>query len=310
MKVQLPIVLTPTRAEAGSACHRKHVLSDILEWGKHKSPAAQFGNVIHAGAAAWWKWTTGFGEGHTAAAGDVPTVPYTAMMEAVRREWGVQEITSEKYTLEMAERMMEAYSSQASLAGVFEGVGKWQVLTIEERFEVVWKGIRMRFQNDRALAEVDSQRVLLVDTKTTSRPDAKWRKQWSQSLQMKLYRKAVLELYDRETDILVEGVDKGSKPKLHYVITPHWSEKQLEEAVEQFLRVGEADKELVERYLLPDGSFNLTGLENEALTKTAFNYGNCYSYGMECPFLPLCDAEPEDRRGMLHADYKQVVQDY
>lgn len=305
MKVQLPVVLTATRAELGSRCHRRHVLSDGLEYGLYKSPAAAFGNIIHAGAATWWKWTSGYTDAMNAAHA------YSAMMETVKQEWERQAITSDKYSLAMAERMMEAYTQQATLAGVFTGVADWKVLQIEDRVRVPLGDHIFSFQNDRALADFDSGRILLVDTKTTSRPDAKWRAQWSRSLQMKLYRKAVQIQYpDRDIDILVEGIDKNVKPKLHYVVTPHWSDGLLDEAVRQFEEIASKDAELYRRHLLADGSFDIAGLEEDALVNTSHNYEDCYSYGMACPFTKLCDAEPEDRAGILHAEYKHIEQDY
>lgn len=309
MKLELPVVNTATRTELGSRCHRRHFLSDKLEWGKYRSPAAAFGNVIHAGAAIWWRWQTA--ESPFIVPGELTPNAHSAMIEGVRKEWDRNNIQSEKYSLEMAERIMGAYSEQASLAGPFSGVGAWNVVTIEERIQLEMGGYGFSFQNDRALGLLDQGRILLVDTKTTSRPDARWREQWKRSLQMKLYRKAALLTYPQmEVDILVEGIDKSSKPKVHYVITPHWSDSELDEAVDQFIRISRTDDEILRRFLLPDGSFNISDLETYALTKTAFNYGDCHSYNMECPFLPLCDAKPEDRLGILHADYEQIEQDY
>lgn len=306
MKVQLPVVLTATRTELGSRCHRRHMLSDVLEYGLYKSPAAAFGNIIHAGAATWWKWMTGYSEAYAN-----PQPAYSAMMEVAKQEWEKAGIQSERYSLGMAERMLDMYSSEATLAGVFTGTADWKMLSIEDRMRIQFGDYVFSLQNDRALADHDARRILGVDTKTVSRPDAKWRASWARSLQMKLYRKAFLQVYEGfEVDILVEGIDKAAKPKLHYVVTPHWSDALLDEAVRQFNEIANKDEEFVKRHLRADGSFDISALEDDVLVNTSHNYEDCYSYGTACPFLKLCDAEPEDRKGILHGEYLQIEQDY
>src|SRR5258708_30891932 len=53
-KLQLPIVVTPTRVELANRCHRRHFLSDILGKARYFSPSLEFGTVMHSAFAAHW----------------------------------------------------------------------------------------------------------------------------------------------------------------------------------------------------------------------------------------------------------------
>lgn len=300
----LPVTLSPTRAELGSRCERRHVLSDILEYGKCKSPSAAFGTVMHAGVGEYWAQML---DGR-----QLPTVIQAARDEMVTQYAPTMHAACSigDHTLEMANGMLDVYAQHAEIAGPFTSAGRWTEVALETRIKMPVGDYILSVQQDRTVINNDLDWLITVDLKTASRFSPQWQKQWNHSLQMKLYRYVNLEFYSRgRTDVVIEGLLKGGKPQLRYVPLPDWSRAQLQEAVEQWKRVAEKDRVLIERASV-DGVVDIDVLEYLALTETSFNYQDCNSYGMECPFLSLCDADPEYRQGLLHAGYQIIEQDY
>lgn len=301
MKAGLPVVLTPSRTELGKRCHRRHVISDVLQRGKYYSASLEFGSTCHAGVAEWWK------------TGDVVKV-----QEAVRREWNVR-FTAEKGLLSpkglsepLAQSMMSGYIGSAGLAGTYTPLGPWKVVMVEERLETKVGPYVLSFQVDRLVHNFERDHIVVVDYKTAARLDGKWAEQWERSLQMKLYRYAVMKVFDREegVDIIVEGQEKTPKGELRYHPCPEWSPAMLEEAVDQFCYVAEQDETMIQFAMREDGTLDLDALIEYSLTQTGVNYHDCNSYNSPCQFLPLCTAEPETRIGLLKSDYLEIEGEY
>src|SRR5687767_3476499 len=122
--LQLPVVITPSRAELGARCHRRHFLSDVLSKTLYSSPSLEFGSLLHAGGAAHWlkkDWRS-----------------------VIMNEWNTRfEMTSvsqESVSLEMAMAMMEYYAKNAELAGPFQNAADdWVLVDVEQRFNMPLK---------------------------------------------------------------------------------------------------------------------------------------------------------------------------
>lgn len=280
-------VTTPTRVESGSRCHRRHLLSNIAEKGKYKSAAAAFGTCLHAGTAEWWR-----------------SSDPAKVLEAGSAEWRAQQSTmNEKHSLELLTAMLTKYTMNAKLGGPFDE--QFQVVTIEERLPVTFEGVSLNFQLDRLLS-IDNQRLVLVDTKSASRLDARWRSQWDRSLQQKLYMAAVQKLYDMPCQVVMEGVSKTAKADIEYYICPEWTDAQLDEAVNQARWIQKKDKAYLDILTLEGEQAMLEAMLNQS----EFNPEDCFSYNVECPFLPLCNADPMQRLGLLLADYQDMPGDF
>lgn len=283
--MRLDNLITPTRVELASRCYRRHVLTDIMEKGLYKSAAASFGNVIHAGVAEYWR-----------------SLDISLMLKAVTDEYTkYQNDMNDKHSLPLALSMMEQYAEKAVKAGVYNDI--YQTVMIEERMEYKIDGLKFSFQLDRLLSWENTQ-LVLVDAKTASRLDARWRSQWPLSLQMRLYKRAIEDMFDMPVDIVIEGLEKKLPLKIEYYPCPDWDKDQLDEAVEQAKRIYAKDEALLSVY------FN-NGEDEfiEAALRSEFNYGDCHAYNFDCPFLPLCGASPSHRKGML-MDYIDVVGEY
>lgn len=308
---RLPVITTPTRIELGQRCHRRHVIADILERGRWYSPSAEFGNVLHSGVGAWWN-----------------TGSMVLALEAMQHEWQrrfEKRITEPgKHSFELAVDLLEYYVKEAKLpSNSFVELGPWKPLCIEDRYEADIEGYRMSFQIDRALYNTANDHLVIVDLKTASRADKVWERTWQRSIQMKLYKLAAKQVFKIEhVDIVIEGLEKGTKPRLVEVVCPEWSDDMLDEAKREFVRIAEEDEQLLraasyQRFPSSLASsdpaelvLDMDVLMNMALTETSFNYEDCYAYHYECPFLPLCLANPDERVGMLKSDYIEVETDY
>ena len=302
-KIQLPVIVTPSRVELGLRCQRRHVLSDIVQVASFYSPSLEFGSVVHAGAASWWNDD---GEG-----------------SAMAREWHKRfemnpKINRGDLSLEMANAMMNAYREKAMLAGPFDAEGPWQLVSVEDRIELplstgffedgTERKFILSFQTDRVVWNKETKHLVVVDTKTAGRLDKRWARQWETSLQMKLYKACAVAAYDMEPEnvsVVVEGVLKDVPSTIQYEVCPDWSADTLGEAVNQARIVALRDYDLIasstegiprDRHLVV----------NDALVNTAINYMSCYEYGVECPFRKLCTAEPEERIGILNGEYFEI----
>lgn len=289
MKLPLPVILTPSRSETASRCQRRHTLANVMHKARYLSPSLEFGSVIHAGAGAKWK------------RGSLITPIHAVQVEWENR-FVKNNLTGKDLSLELAVGMIAQYDSQASLAGPFEWMGPWQIVSVEERLELnVAPGITLSLQTDRVVYNKERDHIVVLDTKTAGRMDARWAKQWELSLQMKLYKYAMQKLYgNANVDVVIEGLCKDLPLKIQYIPVPDWSTAVLEEAKNQFIKLAERDRETL---MNPD-------LEDYAVNHTLTNYQDCMSYGIECPFRLLCVADPEERVGLLRGEYFNVESEY
>jgi len=300
-KITLPVVVTPTRVELGLRCYRRHALADILQRARYKSPSLEFGSVIHAGAAAWWRSAILDGD-----------VARRDAIHAVTLEWNrrfeQQDVSQKDVSLDLAVAMIERYTMTASMRGPFElEVGDWQFVTVEDRIEVpLVGGYKLSFQTDRVVYNKTNAHLVIIDTKTAARLDKRWERQWETSLQMKLYKAGAAKAYDfpvENVDVVVEGVLKDVPSVVRYVPCPDWSPATLDEAVQQAIYIASRDEALIVYDGLPR---NLSLIEEDAVNKTALNYMSCFEYGVECPFRRLCVAEPEERVAILRSEYFEI----
>lgn len=305
----LPVVITPSRVELGLRCYRRHVLADLLQRHTFYSPSLEFGSVIHAGAGAWWAHANKDGNEARQLA-----------LFSVEAEWHKRftanpQVSQKDLSLDLAIAMIRSYTNLASMNGPF-GLepGDWQFVTVEDRLEVPLalpnKGHgKLSFQTDRAVYNHSNSHLVIVDTKTSARMDKRWERQWETSLQMKLYKAGAAKAYDfdiDQVDIVIEGVLKEPKSDIKYVVCPNWSQGFLDEAVRQAVSIAQRDEALIRTGGLPK---DVALIEEEAVNKTELNYQCCYEYGLECPFRKLCIAEPDERVGILHADYFEMEEE-
>jgi PD-(D/E)XK nuclease superfamily protein len=315
MKLQLPVVVTPTRVELGLRCYRRHALADILQRARYYSPSLEFGSVMHAGAAAWWL--------NAELDGDVARAK---AHQAVASEWAKRfdanpQVTPGDHSLAMAEAMIQTYTMTAEMSGPF-GLesGSWQLVSVEDRLEVPLvigadRKAKLSFQTDRVVFNKANDHLVVVDTKTAARMDKRWDRQWETSLQMKLYKAAASRAYDmppENIDVVVEGMLKDVPSNVRYIPCPDWSVDLLNEAVRQAQYIAERDFELLvgavakDKYALPAASRDSAKIIEDAVNKTSINYMSCFEYGVECPFRRLCTAEPDERVAILQAEYFEI----
>lgn len=310
-KLQLPVVITPTRVELANRCHRRHFLADILGKARYFSPSLEFGSVIHAGVAAHWlKLKDGS-----------QLDPFVAM----NAEWTKRKVESDSLTLPLAEAMLRDYQQKASLAGPFTDQGNFKLVDVEQRFELPLRDSKLSFQMDRVVYDQDQNWMVIVDSKTAQRLDSRWDKQWETSIQMKLYRAGAMQVFQTggRVDIVVEGILKHAPSDVRYYVCPEWSESLLKEAVHQAYMAVSLDRELIEQ---SSDVVNLANLDGEIEQKllpnadkalilgvamTPVNYQDCFSYGIECPFRRLCVADVEHRVDLVKAEYFDIqTEDY
>jgi hypothetical protein len=287
MKIELPVVLTPSRAENGSSCHRRHVLQDVLERGKYRSPSLDAGTIIHAGAAAWWLGKN--------------------VAQAVEEAWNKQPPQTDKLSLPMIQAIMADYPARAKLAGPLDD-GEWQLVSVEERLSKKIGEVVLSFQTDRVLRHKQSGRFLVVDTKSAGRLNRQWEQKWPQSLQMKLYKAGNELIYDAPFDIAIEGVLKDVPTKIQYVLMPDWSEAMLAEALNQWEVIARKDAELIERATI-NGEVVVDLLFELATHATEFDAGSCFDFNTACQFLEICQAEPNERAALLK-QYQEIPSEY
>lgn len=305
-KLQLPVVITPTRVELGLRCYRRHVLADLLQRARYYSPSLEFGSVIHAGAAAWWANSDKDGD-----------VARRFAHQAVAAEWGKRfeqnpNVNAGELSLDQAAAMIQAYTMQAVMQGPFElEAGDWQLVSVEDRLEVPLvltndRKAKLSFQTDRVVFNKTNNHLVIVDSKTAARMDKRWERQWETSLQMKLYKAGAARAYDmppENIDVVIEGILKDVPSNVKYVPTPDWSVELLNEAVRQAQYVAERDWDLLSHDGYPRDERLIV---EDAVNKTALNYQSCFEYGVECPFRRLCTSEPEERVALLTSEYFEI----
>ena len=295
MIVPTTVVLSPTRVSGALKCMRKHVLSEVLGQtpNDHSAPALDFGDMMHRTASVFWTHAHGpFGYERKDA-------------EAVAREYLLANFTTpfnDKHTPELAHKLLGVYASQARLMP-FGSADDWRLADIEQRYSEPVPFGTLTFQIDRLLENPTTGQLALVDLKTASRCDARWERQWPRSLQMKLYSECVVRHYGRPLSwLIIEGLDK-TQGTLRYLSLPEVSPERRAEAWQAVEWVARHDSQLLDAARRPDGSVDADRLVELALTQTPFNEGECFTYGSACDFLPLCDAEPEERIALLRGEY-------
>lgn len=308
-KLSLPVIVTPSRIELAQRCYRRHVLSDLLQRAGYYSPSLEFGSVIHAGAGAWWN-NANLENGLVARAKAV---------SAVRTEWNKRfeqnpQVSQKDVSLDLAIAIIESYTQLADLRGPF-GLepGDWQIVSVEDRLEVplvIPNGLaRLSFQTDRVVFNKTNDHLVVIDTKTSSRMDKRWERQWETSLQMKLYKAGASRAYDippENISVVIEGILKEAKPALKYIECPDWSVGLLNEAILQAQSVASRDYRLIAVEDLPRDQHLII---EDALSKTDVNYMSCFEYGVECAFRKLCVANIEERVPMLMAEYFELPEE-
>lgn len=312
-KISLPVVITPTRVELGLRCHRRHVFADVLSKIRYYSPSLEGGSVIHAGAASHWLLKSGMGK--------------LDPIEAVRTEYDkrfVQKNVEQKnFSAELAESMTRYYVENAKLAGPFEDEG-WRLVDVEQRFEVPVKlpdgglGI-ISFQMDRVVENTITKRLVIIDTKTAGRFDAKWTRQWETSIQMKLYNALAKRVFGRDDiTVVIEGVLKHVPSEIKYVVCPQWGDAELGEALFLAQYVAERDRELilkgVTRNVMDKTDVKPVlrtkeEIENIAVQYTVPNYGDCFAYNVECPYFRICTANVDERLPILRGEYFEIPEE-
>jgi len=170
------------------------------------------------------------------------------------------------------------------------------------------------FQLDRALTDGDD--ICIADIKTTNRLTDKIEAGWKRSLQQKLYVVGVRKKFPWVNNIYsyIEALEKKVTPVFKLVELPRWTEGQLDEALEIWKTYAEEDELVIgkgmelalQRYDTDNPSAEQLRecVEEVAVTQTTFNYQDCYSYFLPCPYLPLCDSSPELRIGQLWSDFE------
>lgn len=304
-KVKLPIVITPTRVELGQRCYRRHALTDVLSKAKYFSPSLEFGSVIHSGVSNIWLERK---------FGNQPN-----LMELIKKEWvdrfDMKGTSQESVSLDMAVAMLDFYGKNAKLAGPFDEPG-YKLVDCEQRFEVPFsvdgqKAI-ISFQCDRVVFNEEKNHLIIVDTKTAARLDQRWEKQWEMSLQMKLYKLLAMEVFGIDnTDIVIEGLLKKVPSDIRYYVCPNWSRAQMGEAIFATQNVVRKDLNLVADVIPIRNSLDkvvpmlttkpVDKVEEIAVAYTEFNYGECNSYNVECPFREICVSDINDRVGILRS---------
>ncbi len=305
-KLQLPIVVTPTRVELANRCHRRHFLSDILGKARYFSPSLEFGTVMHSAFAAHWM--------NQKAAN--PTDPFAV----IDTEWAKRKVESDDLTPQLAKSMLSDYMAKAQIAGPFTAQGNFKLVDVEQRFELPIRDSRLSFQMDRIVHDPEQNWMVIVDSKTAGRLDSRWDRQWETSIQMKLYRAGAMQVFQTggRVDIVVEGVLKHAPSDVRYYVCPEWSETLLKEAIHQAYMVASLDRDLVEQASdmvnLADsqGQIQQTLLPNAekalalGVSMTPINYMDCYSYGVECPFRRICVADVEQRVDIMKAEFFDI----
>lgn len=312
-RLQLPIVITPTRAELGARCHRRHFLSDQLGRARYSSPSLDFGTVIHSGVSAYWLHKTGR---------DKVIDPKGVM----KSEWDRLKIETPKLSLAMADAMLDHYAANAQIAGPFTNQGNFELVDVEQRFEIPLRDVKLSFQCDRIAYDKEQNWLVVTDTKTAGRLDNKWDRQWETSVQMKLYRAGAKQVFKFDpparVDIVVEGLLKDIPSEIRYYVCPEWSDGLLAEAAHNAYTIAKLDEDIIQQgsdevtltndkgevdysKLTP----NVQKIEEIAMRFTPVNYMDCFSYGIECPFRRLCVADVEQRVPILRAEYFEIKEE-
>lgn len=243
-------------------------------------PALAFGTIIHAGVAEWWRSL------------DLDRVREVLTQEFLREGPRLQD--DQTHTMMLAQSMLEEYAEKARAAGDhWMAEEDWEPVLIEQRLELEPSPLgRLTFQLDRLMQSAEE--LTLVDTKTARRLDQRWERQWRMKLQPKLYAWGVWQKFGRVPMVYIEGLQKSCPMPVRYVELAY-SPSELQEAIEQLVRICQSDAELVARSLQEDGALDVNRLLWEVLVNTDTNADACWNYGRACPVLPLCSRPPEDR---------------
>ena len=300
-KLELPVVITPTRAELAARCHRRHFLADVLGKARYFSPSLEFGSVVHDGVASLWLSQRNKSPSN--------------FHQVISDSWAKHKVESESLTQALAIRMIEDYAAKASIAGPFTNQGNFTLVDVEQRFELPFQDMKLSFQCDRIVHDIDQNWLVIVDTKTAQRLDVKWDRQWETSLQMKLYRAGAMKVFQTggKVDVVIEGVLKHAPSDIRYYVCPEWSEGLLLEAQRNAYTIAALDRDIIESALVEKAGKLAPDLDKVldlAVNYTPTNYFDCYSYGVECPFRRLCVADPDQRVPILKAEYFDIEGEY
>lgn len=299
MQTELPVVITPSRAELAERCERRHVVADLLCLvpNDFESPHLDFGSAIHEAVAAWWSERS-----------------QRAALDALDAAWEPSIEEDSKLTLEMARFLVRYYCSDASIAGEhWAENARWEVVACEDRVERELAGGRAKlsYKVDRLVRCVDADppAYVLVDTKTASRVTRWWQRLWPSNLQQKAYAAAVEEHYGVKLDgHYVEGVKKSVPTEIKYVELS-WPDGVKREALEHVERLAMRDAKLIAE-ASKTGENGEHELDREVLlelatTQTLTNGDDCYAFGRKCELYELChETDPELRAALLDAEFE------
>ena len=308
--LRLPIIQSPTRVELEQRCHRRHLLSDLLLREAYKSPSAAFGTVIHAGTNEWWQALEVEKKSGAEAYERMIDVALTDYPEFLGQG-------KDYHTQELTRKILHRYSQDAVISAGSPR-GAWEILDMERRFTYKTAVSTMTFKLDRVLANLKEGTLLIADTKTSSRPDAKWAKGMTRSVQQRIYNYLAQQVYKMPVaEHWIEGIDKkGSVGAIHYEqIDALWTPAYVDEAFALAQKSAENDEASIvaayssSKIVLTDEGLVPDDVEEERLdqallgyasTKAPFNEQDCYSYYVECPYRGVCDADPGDRVALLN----------
>lgn len=312
--LKLPVVITPTRSELGARCHRRHFLGDVMSRAKYLSPSLEFGSIIHAGVAAHW-----LGQ-------DWHKVLSDEWVKRFETEQNGHLPSQESVSLNLANAMLEHYVENAQIAGPFTQSGEWKRVDVEQRFEIPLRQHMLSFQCDRMVYNKEENWLVVVDTKTAARLDAKWERQWETAIQMKLYKMGVQRIFETggRVDIVVEGLLKHVPSDIRYYVCPEWSDMMLAEAAFNASVIADLDEQVIAAGHVPsmvvpagvegtkaemDLVLDEKRVEEIAVRMTPVNYFDCFSYGIECPFRQICTADVDQRVDILRGEYFEKDQE-
>lgn len=296
--LSLPVILSPTRVELAARCERRHLLSDYLHLETYKSPSTAFGTQVHLGVHARWRsWQ----------AGDTGIQQLDASLTAALASWP-EEASGGYHSPELARTLLTNYMADGKLACHSpHPQDEYVILAMEERMHApLGPDMVLSFQVDRLLLHEPTDTLLIVDTKTSARPDERWARGMRRSVQQRAYNALIAQAYGRTVgEHYVEAFDKKSMKRatIYERLDTFWTSRYVGEALDLAYTMAARDLHALQSVaeVSPDGQLEVSehDLMRWAATEASFNYQDCYSYYVECEFLGVCDASPDERVALL-----------
>lgn len=293
MNVTLPLTITPSRVGEAAKCHRAHFVRNVLclEPLGEVPAALTFGTSLHAAAAAKWRGLGG-------------AVMRAAALATFQADGG----GDDRHTAALLEQLVTQYDMTAlpigpHWSGDLAGTTV-RALAVEERITLDLGPLAtLSFQLDR-LMQVDlpglPSVVGLVDTKSASRCDQRWRRQWALDLQQRLYQAAVRRQYGVPLDVhVVEGVEKFGTGSITYVPIDLYDDSTLDEAIAHAIRLVQRDAKIVAQAQRDDGTVDMDDLLWRAVIQTDISPTHCFDWGRTCALYDACRGPAAGRERFL-----------